>query len=428
MNHAERGETYDLAIVGSGGAAFAAAIAARRRDLSVVMIEQGTVGGTCVNVGCVPSKALLAAAEARHMALDDRFAGIRTSARPADLPTLVGAKRELVDMLRAEKYVDLAAEYGWRIVHRSARFAGEELEELPTSMLVVGGNAVGLELAQLFARLGVDVTVVEVLDRLAPYEEPEISQTIERVFADEGISVVTAATVKHIARNGPAYSVAVEADGEDVVLGTDQLLVATGRRPATAGLAFDTVGVKVGDRGQVVVDDHLRSTNPRVWAAGDVTGHPQLVYVAAAHGAMIVENAFDRAERAVEYEHLPRVTFTSPAIASVGLTDAEAVETGLRCECRVLPLEHVPRAIVNRDPRGVVKIVAERRTGRIRGIHMIGDGAQDAILAGTYAIQSGMTTQQMAATWAPYLTMSEGLRLAAQAFTRDVSMLSCCAA
>ncbi|PXY25382.1 mercury(II) reductase [Prauserella muralis] len=468
---------YDLAVIGSGGAAFAAAIAARTKSRTVVMIEQATVGGTCVNTGCVPSKALLAAAEARHVSLDGRFPGIGVTPFGVDLPRLIEAKRDLLTALRAEKYTDLAAEYGWEIVSGTARFAdgpalevtpsgggparrveaqhhliatgstpwappidglieagyltsttAMELDTLPASMIVIGGNAIGLEQAQLWNRLGVDVTVVEALDRLAPFEEPEISAAIAEVFTREGIGVVTAATITRTDRDTTGYRVAVTGtDGQPAELQAEQLLVATGRRPVTAGLHLDAVGVKVGTRGEVVVDEHLRTDNPRIWAAGDVTGHPQFVYVAGAHGTLVADNAFDNAGRTLDYHHLPRVTFTSPAIAAAGLTDAQAVEQGYACECRVLPLEYVPRALVNRDTHGLIKLVADRDTGRLLGAHVIAEGAGDVIATAVYALANNITVRQMADLWCPYLTMAEGLKLAAQTFTRDVSTLSCCA-
>ncbi|NKY96674.1 mercury(II) reductase [Nocardiopsis alborubida] len=463
---------FDLAVIGSGGAAFAAAIAARRKDRSVVMIEHGTIGGTCVNTGCVPSKALLAAAEARHVALSaNRFPGIRTSAEDVDLAELIEGKRALVEDMRADKYVDLAAEYGWEIVSGHARFAegpalaveladggsrrieaahyviatgsqpwapyieglteagylisttAMELEALPSSLLVVGGNYIGLEQAQLFARLGVEVTVVEALDHLAPNEEPEAGEAIAQVFADEGITVRTGATISRLRREGGRVVATV--DGQELV--AEEVLVATGRRPVTDGLNLDAVGVQVDAHGEVVVDEYLRTTNPRIWAAGDVTGHPQFVYVAGAHGAVVADNALDGADRVLDYRHLPRVTFTSPAIAGVGLTDAQAERAGLDCECRVLPLENVPRALVNRDTRGLIKVVAERGTGRVVGVTAVAEGAGDVIAAAVYAVQAGMSVDQMANTWCPYLTMAEGLKLAAQTFTRDVAKLSCCA-
>jgi len=466
---------YELAVIGSGGAAFAAAIAARGKGRSVVMVEQDTIGGTCVNTGCVPSKALLAAAEARHVALDQRFPGIATSAGAVDAAALVAGKTELVERMHADKYVDLAADYGWSIVRGAARFDGPalevsltdegvrrveadhylvatgsspwappidglagagyltsttamELDALPASLIVIGGNAIGLEQGQLFARLGVQVTVVEALDRLAPFEEPEVSALIEEVFADEGVATHAGTTVEAVRRDDTGYTVTGTRDGQPVELRAEQLLVATGRRPVTDGLNLDTVGVKTGARGEIVVDDHLRTDNPRIWAAGDVTGQTQFVYVAAAHGTLVVDNAFDQADRRMDYHHLPRVTFTTPAMASAGLTDAQAVEQGYACECRVLPLEYVPRALVNRDPRGVIKLVAETGTGRLLGAHVVADGAGDVIATAVYALANQMTVQQMADLWCPYLTMAEGLKLAAQTFTRDITKLSCCAA
>ncbi|CAM4160528.1 mercury(II) reductase [Nocardiopsis rhodophaea] len=466
---------FDLAVIGSGGAAFAAAIAARRKDRSVVMVERSTVGGTCVNTGCVPSKALLAAAEARHVALEaGRFPGIRADAEDVDLAELIGGKNALVDDMRSGKYVDLAKEYGFDIVAGHARFADDgadpvldvtlsdggtrrieaahyviatgsapwappidgladagyltsttamELTELPGSLLVVGGNYIGLEQAQLFSRLGVHVTVVEMMDHLAPTEEPEAGAAITEVFAHEGIAVRTRATVTEIRRAGGR--VAATVDGEQ--LSFDEVLVATGRRPVTGDLNLEAIGAATGARGEVMVDAHLRTANPRVWAAGDAVGQAQFVYVAGAQGAMVANNALEGAQRSLDYSALPRVTFTSPAIAAVGMTDADAERQGLECECRVLGLENVPRAIVNRDTRGLVKIVAERGSGRVLGATAVAGGAGDVIAAAVYAVQEGMTVDQVARTWCPYLTMAEGFKLAAQTFTRDVAKLSCCA-
>jgi mercuric reductase len=471
---------YDLAVIGSGGAAFAAAITARDAGASVVMIERGTVGGTCVNTGCVPSKALLAAAAARHDAAGQRFPGIATLAGPVDMAALTAGKDELVTAMRASKYVDLAAGYGWQILAGTARFAGGpdapvlqvrrgdggaatveaghyliaagaapwippitgleqagyltsatamELTELPESMLVIGGNAVGLELAQLFARLGVTVTVAEALDRLAPSGEPEVSAAIEDVLDEEGIGIRTAATVTSVHGDATARSVTIRtAGGPERELVYGQILVAAGRRPATAGLNLDTAGVKTGGRGEIITDEYGRTANPRIWAAGDVTGGPQFVYTAAAQGSAATANALQNAGRTLDYAALPRVTFTSPAIASAGLTEAELTGQGVACDCRVLPLSAVPRAVVARDTRGVVKLVAEAGTGRVRGVHAAAGGAGEMITAASYAIRAQMTVTDLAQAWAPYLTMSEGLRLAAQAFTRDVSRLSCCAA
>lgn len=477
----EAAPDFDLAVVGSGGGAFAAAIRATNLGKRVVMIERSTVGGTCVNTGCIPSKALLAAAEARHVAVDatGRFPGISTTAAPADMSALIDGKRSLVEAMRSDKYVDLAADYGWDLRQGTAVFAGTpeepvleitgpdgardsltaahylvatgstpwappvpgldevgyltsttamELDEVPESLIVFGGGYVALEQAQLFARLGSKVTLL-VRSRLASQEEPEASSALMGVFADEGIRVVRRAAVTSV-RTDPTtaqiIATATVAGGQEEFRAA-KLLVATGRRAVTDGLNLDAVGVKTGDTGQILVENTLASSNPRIWAAGDVTGHREFVYVASAHGTLMVENAFNNAGREVDYRHLPRVTFTSPALAAVGMTDKEANEAGIRCECRVLPLEYVPRALVNRDIRGFIKIVADNSTGRIVGITAVGKEAGDLAAAGVYILEAGMTVDQVANLWSPYLTMAEGIKIAAQSFTTDVSKLSCCA-
>lgn len=456
----------DLAIVGSGGAAFSAAIAARRADLRVVMIERGTVGGTCVNVGCIPSKALLAAAESRDRADGSRFPGVRTHAGPVDFAALIAGKDAIVETLRRQKYVDIAARQGIEIVEGDAHFldgpaldvdgrrieaahyllatgaepaipeirgladsgfltstTAMELEELPESLIVIGGGPVALEQAQLFAHLGTRVTLL-VRSTLARGEEPEIVERLKAALASEGVRVCERARITAVGRDEPLVHVTT---GDGQGYRAAQLLVAAGRRPRTGGLHLDDVRVGVGPGGEVVVGGNLSTSNPRIWAAGDVTGHPQFVYVAAKQGALVVANAFQQAARQISYRSMPRITFTSPTIASVGLTEAQADEAGMDCEFRLVDLADIPRAIVSRTSTGAVKLVAERQTGRILGVHMLADGAGDAILAGVYAIDAGMTVTDLADSWDPYLTIGEGLYLAAQAFTRDLSTLSCCA-
>ena len=454
---------YDLAIVGSGGGAFAAAIAARRRDLEVVMIERGTVGGTCVNVGCIPSKSLLAAAGSRRRA---GFPGITAEAGPVDFAALIAGKREIVETVRQEKYVDLAADYGVELISGSATFVdgpvldvdgqridaahylvatgaephvpdipgladsgyltsttAMDLDHLPASMLVIGGGCVALEQAQLFAHLGTRVTML-VRSQLARREEPELADGIRDVFSSDGIVVLEHTTPREAWRDGG--EVVVAANGER--LRAEQLLVATGRHARTAGLGLEAVGVELDASGEVLVGADMGTTNPRIWAAGDVTGHPQFVYVAAKQGAIAIENAFEHADRSIDYSALPRITFTSPTLASAGITAAEARERGIDCECRVIGLADVPRAIVDRNTRGAVKLVAERDSGRVLGVHLLAEGAGDAVLAAVYAIEAGRTVADLADSWDPYLTIGEAIHLAALAFTREPSKLSCCAA
>jgi len=465
---------WDLAIIGSGSAAFSAAIRATTLGARVVIIEKGVIGGTCVNVGCVPSKALLTAAAARHEAMTQSFRGIVTQAGTVDLAALVAHKDELVAGLRKEKYEDLAALYGFAIKRGAAHFADAdslvieghgttetirahsmliatgafpsvppipglaevpyltstsamESTALPESLVVIGGNAVGLEQAQLMARLGAHVTLIEARDRIAPFEEPEISEALTQILGDEGIEVITGAAIERVGKRGETIDVTFSQSSQQKLVTAEAILVATGRVPNTGDLGLRASGVATGSRGEVIVDAELRTTNPKVFAAGDVTGAPQFVYVAGYHGTIVADNAIGNAGRKVDYRTLPRVTFTSPQVASVGLTDDQAVAVGYQCSCRVLSLEAVPRALVNRDTRGLIKIVADGATGEVLGIHLLANGAADAILAGVYALEARMTVEQLSGTWAPYLTMGEAIRLGAQAFTRDVSRLSCCA-
>lgn len=453
--------TVDLAIIGSGGAAMSAAIHARLLGASVVMVERGTLGGTCVNVGCVPSKTLLAAAGARHGALSNPFPGAPTSAGGVDFAALVGQKDELVGRLRQTKYADIATAYDFQVRSGVASFAdahtllvdGEalsasayliaagaqpaipdlpglsdvdyltsttamELGQVPPSLVVIGGGYVGLEQAQLFAHLGARVSIV---GRLAPRSEPELASALRKVFLDDGITVVT------------DRATAIERDGEDVVVVTrtgrrvsgQALLVATGRSPRTADLNLAAAGVRTDARGFVVVDAEQRTSNPRVFGAGDVSGAPQYVYVAAIAGKVAAWNALGRSER-VDYTGMPAVTFTHPQLASAGLTEAQVLERGIRCTCRLLDLTDVPRALANRDTRGGIKLVADADTGRVLGVHALAEGAGEMMLAATYAIKAGFTVDQLADTWAPYLTMAEGIRIAAGLFRNELPT-SCCA-
>jgi mercuric reductase len=462
--------SHDFAVIGAGSAAYAAAIRATSLGSRVALIERGTIGGTCVNVGCIPSKHLLAASHTYRVAGHDPFQGISTARAGVRLRELIAKKDKVVDELRQEKYIDLAARYGFELVRGHARFRGpdrldvddreiaatrfviatgsapwappiEGLDEtgyltstsamkrpqLPESLLVIGGNYIGLELGQVFADLGTKVTIVEALDRVAPQEEPEISGMLTEILEEQGIRVMSSARVTRVEAGPPKTLVTETADGELKLTGA-QILVATGRRPVLDGLGLEEAGVELDDRGGLVLEETLRTTNPDVFAAGDVTGAPQFVYVAAAQGTLAAENAIRGEERRMDYTALPRVTFTTPNIAAVGLTDEQAQAAGYECECRVVELRHVPRARVNLDTRGLFKIVAERRTGRVLGVHALADNAGDVILAGVYAVKAGLTVDDLADTWAPYLTMAEGIRLTAQSFTTDVEMLSCCAA
>jgi mercuric reductase len=466
----DKTSNYDLVVIGSGSAAFAAAIHGTEAGARVALIESNVVGGTCVNVGCIPSKAMLAPAEQLYRAGHHPFAGIEQVTSGFDLGRLVDAKAALVDELRQEKYLDLADTYGFTICKGLAEFvdaetiecggerirAGKyiiatggspavppipglkdagyltsttalELREPPKRLAVLGAGPVGLEMGQLFMRLGSVVTFIT-RGEVASREEPETSQTLRAILEQEGAKVVPHAEVTGVERVAGGRRISFRQDGRQQVLGVDEILVATGRKPNTEGLGVDKAGIELTERQAIRVGDDLQTTNSRVWAAGDVTGHRQFVYVAAYEGNIAARNALEAAGQRVNFHSLPRVIFTSPTFAAAGLTDEQANARGFTCECRVLPMSAVPRALVNRDTRGFMKIVAEAGTGKILGASMVAEGAGDVIQSAVLAIQFGLTTDDVANTWAPYLTFAEAFKLAAQTFKRDVSKLSCCAA
>ena len=454
-------DAFDLVVIGTGGAAMAAGIEARNRGRTVQLVEHGPLGGTCLNVGCVPSKTLLAAMGQRHRAAAHPFDGIVTLAGVVDLRAVMEQKQALIDRLRQAKYADVATAYGFPIHYGHAAFDSPELllvdgepmpagayviasgaepavpalpgldgvefltsttameqKTLPSSMIVVGGGYVGLEQAQLWAYAGVKVTLV---GRVAPSSEPELADVLRSVFAEDGIDVVE----EHATAVESRADVVTVTTASGTTVSGERLLVATGRHPRTDGLALDVAGVDTDERGFITVDDRQRTSNPRVYAAGDVAGAPQFVYVAARAGHVAAANALGD-DKVVDFTGLPGVVFTTPQLATAGLTEEQALAAGYACDCRVLGARDIPRALANQDTRGALKLVADAATGRVLGVHAALDGAGEVMLAATYAIKAGMTVTDIADTWAPYLTMSEALRLAAVLF-RDDKPTSCCA-
>jgi mercuric reductase len=475
---AEQGEAVrpgesevDLMIVGAGSAAFAAAIRAVELGYSALMVERGTLGGTCVNVGCVPSKTLLRTAEACHRATYSPFAGVRPRGADLDWKAVIGEKDELVSRLRRERYeqvmegypsislvrgqarltpqanveVDRRIYYPARVLIAAGAhpyvppFPGVEevevltstealaLAEQPGSLVIIGGRYIALEMAQVFARLGTQVVVLQRSARILPDHEPEVAEALTGYLRDEGIEIHTGVRVLRLRQDGRDKAVEAEVNGEGRTFRTAQILVATGRWPNTGGLGLQAPGVEVDERGSVRVGAAMQTTNPRVYAAGDVIGPPMLVYLAAAEGKRGAENALLGQAQPLDRRVIPAVIFTDPQVATVGLTEAQARMEGIEVRAATLPLSYVPRALAARDTRGLIKLVADAQNDRLLGAQVLAAEAGEVIQAATVALRAGMRVQDLTGTLFPYLTQVEGLKLAALAFDRDVGLLSCCA-
>ena len=460
-----------VAVIGSGGAAMAAALKAAERGARVTLIERGTLGGTCVNIGCVPSKIMIRAAHIAHVRRESPFdAGISASERAIDRVKLLAQQQARVDELRHAKYEGilngnpaitvLRGEARFRDSHRLVvrQHDGGERElafdrcliatgaspavppipglmgtpywtstealvtdAIPPRLAVIGSSVVAVELAQAFARLGSKVTILA-RHTLFFREDPAIGDAVTAAFRAEGIAVLERTQTGHIAFAGNEFVLAT-GEGE---LRADKLLVATGRAPNTRSLALDAAGVVVDAQGAIVIDKRMRTSSTHLYAAGDCTDQPQFVYVAAAAGTRAAIN-MTGGDAVLDLSAMPAVVFTDPQVATVGLSESEARRDGIDTDSRTLTLDSVPRALANFDTRGFIKLVAEVGSGRLIGVQAVSPDAGELIQTAVLAIRTRMTVQELADQLFPYLTMVEGLKLAAQTFSKDVKQLSCCA-
>jgi len=461
---------HDLAVIGAGSAGFSAAITAAELGANVALIGHGTIGGTCVNVGCVPSKNLIRAAETLYQAKTaSRFAGIRARGRVTDWGKTVRQKNEFVLSLRQAKYIDLLPSYETisyregraRLTTSGATVDGDpikagkfivatgaspalpstpgienvpyltsttalELEQLPKSLLVIGGGYIGCELGQMFARAGVKVTIAA-RRRLLPEAEPEVSYALAQYFNDEGISVHDGLSYQEIRQTPDGVALTVIVHERTETIRAERVLITTGRRPNTEGFGLPEAGVALLPNGGIQIDDRMRTTKPGVYAAGDVTGRDQFVYMAAYGARIAAENALNGDNKRYDATAMPSIVFTDPQVASVGLTETAALDRGFRVKTSILDLRNLSRALAARDTRGLIKLVAEVPTDKLLGAHILAPEGADSIQTAALAIKTGLTVDELADTIFPYLTTVEGLRLAAQTFSKNVALLSCCA-
>lgn len=467
----EKSGSFDVAVIGAGSAGFSAAITASEQGASVALIGHGMIGGTCVNVGCVPSKTMIRAAEALHGArAASRFPGLEGEVHVADWLKLTGAKDDLVTTMRQKKYIDLLSEYdgvtyiegevqltedgvlvngtdaikstktiiatgshsalppipGIETVSHMDSTAALELDTIPQSMMVIGGGVIGCELGQMFARMGTKVTIC-CRSRLLPDMEPEVGEALQDALEAEGLTICCGVGYQKIEQVDGRIKLHCENSDGNHVVEAEKLLVATGRRPNTAKLGLEELGIQMLRNGGVKIDERMQSTRPNVYAAGDVTGSDMFVYMAAYGAKLAAKNALNSNSLSYDNAAMPAVVFTDPQVASVGMTEAAAVSAGRNVKTSIVGLDNVPRALAARDTRGLIKLVADEDTDQLLGAHIIAPEGADSIQTAVMAIKFGMTAKDLGDTIFPYLTTVEGLKLAAQSFGKDVNKLSCCA-
>ena len=472
-------DQIDFLILGSGSTAFASAIRAADLGARVAMVERRTLGGTCANRGCLPSKNLIEAARIVHEASHPRYAGLSPATVGVDFAALVAQKDDVVREYRAKKYASVAdglsdlellegdaafvdantVQIGDRRVTGDrilvatgsrptipaipgladtpyltsdlldADEAGR-LTELPASLAVLGGGYIAVELAQMFSRLGSRVTIVARSGLLSGYE-PELGRTLAEVFSAEGIEILAGSRVDHVRGDASGVELAVEQAGAGRVVRAERLLVATGRTPNTDTLGLERAGVAVDGDGFVTVNAQLRTSQSHVWAAGDVIGRQHRSQMAtpvgARQGRIVADNAFADAGKAFDGAVIPRAIFTDPPIAVVGETEAEVRARHYPAVAATTPRMYVPRAGAVHRTTGLVKFIASTIDERVLGVHVIGESAPEIIHEAAMAMKFKAGLPDFIDLIHVYPTMSEALKIGAQAFSRDVTKLSCCA-
>jgi mercuric reductase len=467
--------SYDLIIVGGGSAAFSAAIKAEDLGLNTLMVNEGLdFGGTCVNVGCVPSKNLIRAAETVYHATHSNFKGVRPKGVDIDYKQIIRDKKQLVATLQQKKYMDVVSDFKYLTMIKGwAKFIDEktivvngankyqaikfiiatgastnipeieglnkvdyltnislfDLEDQPESMTIMGAGYIGLEIAMAYNRLGTKVRIIEFTDRVLRSQTPDISETLETQMRGEGIEIL------------PNYrAIKIEKEGTDTVIHCkcpdgsitkliepDKLLVATSTSPNTQKLGLENLRLKLGKKGHVLVNEKMETNIPNIFAAGDVADTPSYVYTAAFEGSTAVANAFASSDTKVDYSSLPWVVFTDPQIAGAGLDEAQAEALNIPFEVSNLPLTEVPRSIAAHDTRGFIKLIRNTETDKLIGARVVAPEGGELIQQLSMAIKYGITIKELAGSFFAYLTLGEGIKLAAITFGKDISKLSCCA-
>ncbi|CDT10509.1 putative mercury(II) reductase [Sphingobacterium sp. PM2-P1-29] len=466
---------FDLIIIGGGSAAFSAAIKAESLGLSTLMVNGGLdFGGTCVNVGCVPSKNLIRAGENAYHATHSNFEGIKPKGVDIDFARVIKDKKRLVATLQEKKYMDVVSDFekltmvtGWAefkdnktiVVDDKTEYTALkfiiatgattnipnieglneigyltnvslfDLEEKPESITIMGAGYIGLEIAMAYNRLGVKVRIIEFTDRVLRTQTPDISEALEAQMRKEGIEILPNFRAVKFEKKGSETIIHCKCpDGSVTQLKEKgKIVVASGTKPNTQKLGLQTIGLELNKTGHILVNEKMETNLSNIYAVGDVANTPAFVYTAAFEGKIAVENSFSGAENKADYTSLPWVVFTDPQVAGAGLDEAQAKQLNIPFEVSKLELKDVPRAIAANDTRGFIKLIRNPETDKLIGARIVAPEGGELIQQLSMSIKYGITVRELAESFYPYLTLGEGIKLAAITFGKDVSKLSCCA-
>ena len=459
-----------VAIIGSGSAAFACAIKAAAQGATVTIIEAGTLGGCCVNVGCIPSKIMIRSAQFAQQQRNNPFCGLTNQPPIIDRELLVQQQQSQVEQLRTAKYQQiLARNPALTLINGRAKFknsttltithADDNRSELtadriliatgaqpyipnieginsvpywtstqaifaaslPKHLVVIGSSVVAVELAQAYQQLGTQVTLLA-RHSLLSKQDPALGAGLQQALEAQGMVVKTQTQAQAVTFSDGTFELLLN-NGR---LTCDKLLIAAGRQPNTAPLALEKAGVTTNQQQAIFADAQLKTNVEHIYAAGDSSTLPQYVYVAASAGTRAAIN-MTGGQASLELSTMPAVIFTEPQVATVGLTETQAAHMGIATTSRQLNLNQVPRAIVNFDTQGFIKLVINSDNQQLIGAQILAHNGGEIIQTAALAIVNNMTISALAQQLFPYLTMAEGLKLCAQTFNQDVSQLSCCA-
>jgi len=463
---------FDLIIIGGGAGAFAAAIRASELKAKTVMINAGLpLGGTCVNVGCVPSKRLLRAGEILHLAQNHEIPGIELAVKKLDFRALIDDELDLVSRMRQEKYakvmagledVILVEGYAKFIsdtevrVNEETLSAGKiiiatgskamvppiegieetgyvthiealKLKRLPEDLIVIGAGPVSIEFAQMYSRFGSKVTIVKRSPGILRFAEPILTKQLSKILQDEGINIITAKAFRHARRESDKKVLALSIDGKGMDVAADEILLSTGKRPNTKNIGLDVAGVEIDKREAVIVNENFQTSQPHIFAVGDVINQPaRFEPTAGREGTLAAGNALNGSRDRIDYDTVPFTVFTDPQLAGVGLTEADQMKRLGTCNCRTLSFEHVPRAIIMNRTEGLINMAIHPSSEEIMGVHILAPDAGELIAEAMMLVKNKNTVDDVINSLPMFPTLAESLKVAALSFKKDISGLSCC--